>query len=94
MKIIKGSRKYNCKSKKKKKPKSRNLESRNVLYAFILEKIEDLNKKQRQEMINKKIREREHLYKIQADKLSKVQSREVERLNKQIEELQKKEQEI
>lgn len=50
-----------------------------------------MNKKQRQELINKKIREREHLYKIQADKLSKVQSKDMERLNKQIEELQRKE---
>ena len=53
-----------------------------------------MNKKQKQELINKKIREREHLYKIQADKLSKVQSRELEILNKQIDELQKKEDEI
>lgn len=33
---------------------------------LILEAIEDLTKKQRQELINKKIRERENLYKVQA----------------------------
>jgi hypothetical protein len=42
-------------------------------------------------LINDKIKQREELYKVQAEKLSQIKSKEVERLNKQIEELQAKE---
>ena len=80
----------NSKNRNKKKLESKNSGRKNVFSFIFIEIIEELNKKQRQEQIDKKIREREHLYKIQADKLSKVQSKDVERLNKQIDELQKK----
>lgn len=74
----------------RKTPRSSNTKKSKVVSERYLEIIDDLTKKQRQELINKKIREREALFKVQAEKMSKIQNQEVERLNKQIEDLQKK----
>lgn len=62
--------------------------------AIYVELIQDLTKKRQQDLINEKIRQREELYKQQAFKMSQVKNNEIERLNSQIEELQKKQAEI
>lgn len=76
------------------KPKLNSTAKINVFLNINIETIQDLTKQQRQNLINEKIKEREKLYKIQAENLSKIQNKEVQRLNKQIDELQKKQQEI
>ena len=56
--------------------------------------INDLTKKRQQDLINEKIKQREELYKQQAFKMSQVKNKDIERLNSQIEELEKKQAEI
>lgn len=42
---------------------------------FNIEIIQDITKQQRQDLIDKKIKEREKLYNVQAEKLSKIQNK-------------------
>jgi len=46
-----------------------------MYYLCNIEIIQDITKQQRQDLIDKKIKEREKLYNVQAEKLSKIQNK-------------------
>ena len=89
MKLIKKTNRWklnNFKNKDKNKKKSKISENKNVIIYFnFIEYVNDITKKHQQEIIEEKIKQREKLYKAQAEKLLTMKNSEQQRLEKQAE---------
>ncbi len=89
MKLIKKTNRWklnNFKNKDKNKKKSKISENKKVIIYFnFIEYVNDITKKHQQEIIEEKIKQREKLYKAQAEKLLTMKNSEQHRLEKQAE---------
>ena len=92
IKKIKNLKLKNIKKNQNKKKELNNLENKKVFFINQnLELVNDITKKHHQELIDEKIRQREKLYQVQAQKLMSTKNSEQERFEKQTQELKNKE---